>query len=176
LIELQSVCRTIYLYQTNFFRAYTAWTAPSGPRLRQRSLRLIPTELPQSLSADEVSEAVDQWKMLALDSTPPEWKCNSRKAHPAIDEVWRHVLSRRNAVGNLKYCTLAKVVKVCVVFPHGNVDEERSFSANNNTVTVSIICAVNVLYFLKFCPVFSPVSTICTAIKSWSGSACIVGR
>ena len=87
-------------------------------------------KLPLLLSADEVSEAVDQWKMLALDSTPPEWKCDSRKVHPAIDEVWRHVLSQRNAVGNLKYCTLAKVVKACLAFPHGNADAERSFSAN----------------------------------------------
>jgi len=36
----------------------------------------------------EVSEAVDQWKMLALDRTPPDWKCNSRKGHPAVDEAW----------------------------------------------------------------------------------------
>jgi len=37
----------------------------------------------------EVSEAVDQWKMLALDSTLPEWKCDdSRKAHPArVEEM-----------------------------------------------------------------------------------------
>ena len=55
--------------------------------------------------------------------------------HPAIDEVWRHVLSQRNAVGNLKYCTLAKVVKACLAFPHGNADAERSFSANKNAVT-----------------------------------------
>ena len=80
---------------------------------------------------------MDQWKMLALDSTPPEWKCDSRKAHPAIDEVWRHVLSRKKC--NLKYCTLAKVVKACLAFPYGNTDlntdAERSFSANKNTAT-----------------------------------------
>jgi len=76
---------------------------------------------------------MDQWKMLALDSTPPEWKCDSRKAHPAIDEVWRHVLSRKKC--NLKYCTLAKVVKACLAFPHGTADAERSFSANKNSVT-----------------------------------------
>ena len=78
---------------------------------------------------------MDQWKMLALDSTPPEWKCDSRKAHPAIDEVWSNVLSRINAVGYLKYCTLTKVVKACLAFPHGNADAERSFSANKNTAT-----------------------------------------
>jgi len=104
------------------------------------SFWLILTKLPQPLSVYEVSEAVDQWKMLALDSTPSEWKCDSGRAHPAIDEVWRHVLSRRNAVGNLKYCTLGKVVKACLAFPHGNADAERSFSANKNTVRAERSC------------------------------------
>ena len=49
------------------------------------------------------------------------------------------MLSRRNAVGSLKYCTLAKVVKACLAFPYGNTDlntdAERSFSANKNAVT-----------------------------------------
>jgi len=42
-------------------------------------------------------------------------------------------------------------------------------TCNTNDVfayPLSIICSVNVLYFLKFCPVFSYVSAICTAINS----------
>lgn len=77
---------------------------------------------------------MDQWKMLALDTTPPEWTCESDKTPPAIDDVWFHVLNRRNALGNLKYCTLGKVVKACLAFSHGNADAERSFSANKDTV------------------------------------------
>jgi hypothetical protein len=38
-------------------------------------------------------------------------------------------------LGQLKYPTVGKVVKACLVFSHGNLDGERSFSASKKVVT-----------------------------------------
>lgn len=52
-----------------------------------------------------------------------------------VDRYWADVLDRKNALGQLKYCTLSKVVRAALAVSHGNSDAERSFSANKRTVT-----------------------------------------
>jgi hypothetical protein len=42
---------------------------------------------------------------------------------------------RRNALGQLKYSNMGKVVKACLALAHGNSDAEKSFSANKRTVS-----------------------------------------
>jgi len=96
------------------------------------SFRLILAKLPQPCHLIEFIRSNESVEDAGIRI---ETRFFSRKMHPTIDEVWRHVLSLRNAMGNLKYCTLAKVVKACLAFPHWNADAERSSSANKNTVT-----------------------------------------
>lgn len=87
------------------------------------------------------SRAMDEWKLLTLDETTPEWTVNQtatarNELQPVrIDVVWKYVLHRKNDFGKLKYPTLGKVVRACLALPHGNADVERSFSLNKNTVT-----------------------------------------
>jgi hypothetical protein len=45
------------------------------------------------------------------------------------------VHGRRNALGQLKYSNMDKVVKACLALAHGNSDAERSFSTNKQTVS-----------------------------------------
>ena len=73
----------------------------------------------------------DEWKMYLLDEIEPE--DDMEKVN--VDAYWSKVLQRRNAVGNLKFSTLGKVVKAWLSLSHSNSDAERSFSANKRTVT-----------------------------------------
>ena len=57
-----------------------------------------------------------------------------------VDQYWAKVFNRRNAVGQLKYSNLGRVVKACLALSHGNSDAERSFSANKRTVSAECTC------------------------------------
>lgn len=102
----------------------------------EQSFRYLLSALPQIVSHEEVTLAMDEWKMLSLDSTPNEWSTSEpSNLATSVDVYWHHTLNRRNPLGQVKYPTLGKVVKACLIFSHGNSDAERSFSVNKNVVT-----------------------------------------
>ena len=102
----------------------------------EQSFHYLLSALPQIVTQEEVTVAMDEWKMLSLDNTPNEWDPNDSSTKPtSVDVCWRLNLERRNPLGQLKYATLAKVVKACLVFSQGNSDAERSFSVNKRLVT-----------------------------------------
>ena len=71
----------------------------------------------------------DDWKLHALDDVSAVEVENHD-----VDRYWSDVLERRNAVGQLKYCTLGKVVRAALSLSHGNSNAECSFSANKRMV------------------------------------------
>jgi hypothetical protein len=104
----------------------------------EQSFRYLMSALPQTVVEDEVTTAMDEWKMLVLDDTPNEWaKSASSDTPTAIDVRHRHhILSRKNPLEKVKYPTSVKVVKACHIFSHGNADAESSFSVNKRVVTI----------------------------------------
>jgi hypothetical protein len=52
-----------------------------------------------------------------------------------IDEEWNTVVSEKNAIGSLKYPTLASVVKASLILAHGSADVERRFSRSRRILT-----------------------------------------
>jgi len=73
---------------------------------------------------------------MSLDNTPNEWTTSDCSGQmTTVDVSWRHILDRRDSLGQLKYLTLGKAVKACLAFSHGNADAERSCSVNKKLVT-----------------------------------------
>ena len=52
-----------------------------------------------------------------------------------VDHFWSKVLQVRTPHGSQKFSVLTKVVKCALTLSHGNVDNERSLSANKKTLT-----------------------------------------
>lgn len=70
---------------------------------------------------------LDEWKLLQLEK---ECEQNSER----IDCYWSNLLSIKND-GQLKYATVAKVIKAALVLSHGNSDVERCFSFSGRVLT-----------------------------------------
>lgn len=51
-----------------------------------------------------------------------------------IEDYWSSVGKIKNAEGNLKFNTLAKLVRICISVSHGNADPKRGFSENKHTL------------------------------------------
>lgn len=115
-------------------------------------IRRLARKLPQVVCDDDVSAITDEWKLYAVDDIPGEWYSATVNATAVsseweysetmsvppvcrIDQYWSKVLDMTNAVGQLKYANLGKVVRACLALSHGNSDVERSFSVNKRIVT-----------------------------------------
>lgn len=103
--------------------------------------------LPHITATTDTSVLMDEWKVLSVDVTMPEWLSVSGSTcatesilEVSVDICWNYVLQRRNVLGHLKYQNLRKVVKTCLSCSHGNADSERSYSVNKNLVTVDGSC------------------------------------
>jgi len=80
--------------------------------------RHLASIVPQVVSDTEISAALEQWKLLAIDNTPNEWDNSSSAPGNAdcnkplsINVCWSKVLDRKNALGEKKYPILGKIVK-----------------------------------------------------------------
>lgn len=89
--------------------------------------RQIAASLPQGINIENVSQAVDEWKMYLLDDTA--------QVDLPIEKFWSHIFQLTDAQGNLKYANLANVVQSALALSHGNSDVERSLSLNKKLVT-----------------------------------------
>ena len=96
----------------------------------EAGIRRLALAFPQVIVDDKLSMITDERKMYLLYETDPEDDMEKLN----VDDYWFKVLETRNAVDNLKFSTLGKVVKACLALSHGNSDAERSFSANKRIV------------------------------------------
>ncbi|KAE8738402.1 hypothetical protein FOCC_FOCC016123 [Frankliniella occidentalis] len=66
----------------------------------------------------------DEWKLLQLDTTLPTYDPTSMR----VDHFWKEIFAIKNAFGDVKYPSIAKVVKAALPIAHGSADVERGFS------------------------------------------------
>jgi hypothetical protein len=77
----------------------------------------------------------DEWKMLQQSCSSSSNAQASVSSPKRIDEEWNTVVSEKNAIGSLKYPTLASVVKASLILAHGSADVERRFSRSRRILT-----------------------------------------
>ena len=91
----------------------------------------------------DINSLSDEWKLYQLDDISLEF-FKTKDFNENVDEVllkervghyWRKIELMKNAVGDLKYPLIIKVVKVALSLAHGNAEVERDLSENAKNVT-----------------------------------------
>jgi len=104
----------------------------------------IGRSVPGLLSSDEIDFLRDEWLLYSLETIDESWIIKrsyrdsdgkERLEYQRIDFYWHNVLSILRNNGQLKYPTMAKLIKNILIISHGNADVERGFSINQNILT-----------------------------------------
>ena len=91
----------------------------------------------------DIDSSSDGWKLYQLDDIPLEFfKTKGFNENgeeillkERVDHYWRKIELMKNAVGDLKYQLIIKVVKAALSLAHGNAEVERGFSESAKNVT-----------------------------------------
>ena len=142
--EFYKVCTSYLLLKlplTNIIRC----SKVLQPSLRQeaftlKGIRILGKRLLVSVDIDSSS---DEWKLYQLDDIPLEFfKTKGLNENgeeillkERVDHYWRKIELMKNAVGDLKYPLIIKVVKVALSLAHGNAEVETGFSEGARNVT-----------------------------------------
>lgn len=92
----------------------------------QRVGRAIP-----SVNDDDIPIIFDEWCLYQKEELAGIDEENQNDdAKLRVDHYWRRVFQKKTVSGEAKYPKLEKLVKVCLILPHGNADCERGLSKN----------------------------------------------
>ena len=91
----------------------------------------------------DINSLSDEWKLYQLDDISLEFfktkgfNENGQEIllKERVDHYWRKIELMKNAVGDLKYPLIIKVVKAALSFAHGNAEVETGFSEGAKNVT-----------------------------------------
>ena len=107
------------------------------------TLKGIPILGKRLLVSVDINSLSDEWKLYQLDDISLEF-FKTKDFNENVEEIllkervghyWRKIELMKNAVGDLKYPLIIKVVKVALSLAHGNAEVERGLSENAKNVT-----------------------------------------
>ena len=61
-----------------------------------------------------------------------------------VDHYWKNIELMKNAVGDLKYLLIIKVVRAAISLAHGNAEVERGFSKGAKNVDSVLLSEASV--------------------------------
>ena len=70
-----------------------------------------------------------------LADIPDEWINKEDGSSVRVDHYWDKVLKLKSVVRSQRFCVLTKVIKCALALSHGNVDNERSLSVKEKTLS-----------------------------------------
>ena len=143
--EFYKVCTSYLLLKLPLTNIIIRCSKVLQPSLRQeaftlKGIRILGKRLLVSVDIDSSS---DEWKLYQLDDIPLEFfKTKGFNENgeeillkERVDHYWRKIELMKNAVGDLKYPLIIKVVKAALSLAHGNAEVERGFSESAKNVT-----------------------------------------
>ena len=91
----------------------------------------------------DINSLSDEWKLYQLHDISLEFfktkdfneNGEETLLKERVDHYWRKIELMKNAVGDLKYPLIIKVVKATLSLAHGNAEVERGFSESAKNVT-----------------------------------------
>ena len=142
--EFYRVC-TSYLLKLPLTNIIIRCCKVLQPSLRREALTLKGIRIlgKRLLVSVDIDSSSDEWKLYQLDDIPLEFfKTKGLNENgeeillkERVDHYWRKIELMKNAVGDLKYPLIIKVVKAALSLAHGNAEVERGFSESGKYVT-----------------------------------------
>ena len=143
--EFYKVCTSYILLKLPITNIAIRCCKVLQPSLWQEAftLKVIPILGKRLQASVDIDSLSDEWKLYQLNDISLEFfKTKGFNENgeeillkERVDHYWRKIELMKNAVGDLKYPLIIKVVKAALSLAHGNAEVERGFSESAKNVT-----------------------------------------